>query len=336
MAAEAVLVGLDESGVLAAAVAREAGLAQLPIEARRFEGGEFKLRPLQSVRGRETFIVQSLAASAAVPVCERLVRLLFLLQGLHDAGARSATVLVPYLAFARKDRRTQLRDPVSARYVAELLEAAHADVVIGLDVHNPAAFDNAFRVPTVHLSAIPMMAAHFAGRNPSARLAVVSPDVGGIKRAQIFREQLIARLGREVELAFVTKRRAKDVVSSGSLLGNVTGCTAIVLDDLCATGGTLIRAAQASRWAGAESVYVAVTHAPQPGSLDALAAAEAIGGIVVTDSVGLDVPTAGGAHASGKLVTLSVAPLLGQVVRRMATGVPVAPLLEQWPVRPGE
>lgn len=336
MAAEAVLLALDESGVLGAAVAREAGMALLPIEARRFEGGEFKLRPLQSVRGRDTFVVQSLAASPAVPVCERLVRLLFLLQGLHDAGARSTTVLVPYLAFARKDRRTQLRDPVSARYVAELLEAAHADAVIGLDVHNPAAFDNAFRVPTVHLTAIPMMAAHFVAQSPSARLAVVSPDVGGIKRAQIFREQLIAHLGREVELAFVTKRRAKDVVSSGSLLGDVTGCTVIVLDDLCATGGTLIRAAHACRRAGAESVYVAVTHAPQRSGLDALAAAEAIRGIVVTDSVGLDVPTVDGAQASGKLVTLSVAPLLGQLVQRMASGVPVAPLLEQWPVRPGE
>ena len=336
MAPAAVLLALQESGLLGAAVAREAGMALLPIEARRFEGGEFKLRPLQSVRGRATFIVQSLVASPVAPVCERLVRLLFLLQGLHDAGAHSATVLVPYLAFARKERRTQRRDPVSARYVAQLLEAAHADVVIGLDVHNPAAFDNAFRVPTVHLTAIPMMAAYFADRPLSTPLAVVSPDVGGIKRAQLFREQLVARLGRDVELAFVIKRRAQDVVSSGSLLGEVAGCTAIVLDDLCATGGTLIRAAEASRRAGAASVYVAATHAPQPSGLEALAATAAIAGIVVTDSVGFEAPPDGAARASGKLVTLSVAPLLGQLVQRMAAGAPVAPLLEGWPVRGGQ
>ncbi len=331
MPQEAVLAALTESLPLASAVAREAGLSLLAVEERRFSGGEFKLRPLESVRGRTVFVLQSLAGTDTAAVCERLLRLLFLLQGLHDGGARSVALL-PYLAFARKARRTQLRDPVTSRYVAELLEATHLGCVVGLDVHNPAAFDNAFRIPTVHLTALPTMVAHFAASLRETALAVVSPDIGGIKRAQIFHEQLAAEVGGEVELAFVCKRRARDVVSGGRLSGEVGGRTAIVLDDLCATGGTLIRAAQACRRAGAQSVQVAVTHAPMPQGLDALVACEAICGIVVTDSAGIETPAR--AAACGKLLTLPVAPLLGAAVRRMMTGAPEAPLLSHWPAPP--
>ena len=330
----AVLAALTESSVAAAALTRDTGLALLPIEERRFEDGEFKLRPLESVRGRSVFVLHNLAGSATAPVCERLVRLLFLLQGLRDAGAAATVVLLPYLAFARKDRRTQLRDPLTLRYLAQLLEATRIDCLVSLDVHNPAAFDNAFRIPTVHLTALPLLAAHFAAEPLPGALAVVSPDVGGIKRAQLFHEQLAARVGPDVELAFVTKRRARDIVSTGRLAGEVCGRNAIVLDDLCATGGTLIRAAQACRRAGAGSVRVAFTHAPTAGGLEALMASEDIGGIVMTDSAGLDRPPSLSAAAS-KLVTLPVAPLLGEVVRRMLAGVPVAPLLEQWPAPPG-
>ncbi len=330
MTRPAVLAALTESSVAAAALARHAGLAMLPIEERRFEDGEFKLRPLESVRGRDVFVLQHLAGSAGAPVCERLVRLLFLLQGLRDAGAASIVVLLPYLAFARKDRRTQLRDPLTLRYVAQLLEATHVDCLVSLDVHNPAAFDNAFRIPTVHLTALALLAEHFAVEPLPGALAVVSPDVGGIKRAQLFSERLAARVGPDVELAFVTKRRARDVVSTGRLAGEVCGRSVIVLDDLCATGGTLIRAAQACRRAGAASVRVAFTHAPTSGGLAALMASADICGIVMTDSTGVDRPPSLSAAAS-KLVTLPVAPLFGELVRRMLAGVPVAPLLEDWP-----
>lgn len=327
------LIALAESRALAAAIASEDDLPLMPLEERRFEGGEFKLRPLQSVRGRTVFVLESLAGSGEAPVCERLVRLLFLLQVLRDAGADSTVAVIPYLAFARKDRRTQLRDPVISRYVAQLLEAAGADRVIALDVHNPAAFDNAFRVPTVHLTALPMMVEHFTRQPPGNGFAVVSPDVGGIKRAQIFRELLAARSGREVELAFVEKRRAKGVVATGVLAGDVAQRAAIILDDLCATGGTLIRAAEACRHAGAHTVHAAVTHTPQSAGLEALLAADAISGIVVTDSVGIEFPAARSPAAPGRLVTLPIAPLLSQVIRRMLAGEPVGPLLEHWPPR---
>lgn len=327
----ALLAALSESQALAAAVAREAGLPLLSLEERRFEGGEFKIRALQSVRGRSIFVLQCLAGAGAVPVCERLVRLLFLLHALHDGGAACTVALLPYLTFARKDRRTQLRDPVTSRYVAEQLEATGLDCCVGLDVHNPAAFDNAFRIPTVHLTALPMMARHFASLCPTEKLVVVSPDIGGIKRAQIFRERLTSETGSGIEIAFVTKRRARNILSGGTLVGEVAGRTAIVVDDLCATGGTLIRAAQACLHAGARSVRVAVTHLPMSGGLDALLATEAISGIVATDSVGIEAPAHAAVESPGKLLRLPIAPLLGEVVRRMLARAPVAPLLEQWP-----
>lgn len=326
------LIAPSESGHLAAAIAHEAGLALLALEDRRFEGGEFKLRPLESARGRTVFIVQSLAGTSEVSACERLVRLLFLVQGLRDAGAQPIAV-VPYLAFARKDRRTQLRDPVSSRYVAELLEAAGVRRVIALDVHNEAAFDNAFRIPTDHLSAIPMMVDHFARTTAgAAAITVVSPDVGGIKRAQILCERLALRIGRDVELAFIEKRRARGAVSGGRIVGEIAAREAIVLDDLCATGGTLIRAAQACRAAGAASVRVAVTHVPLAAGLDSLLSIDAISGAVVTDSVGTSYVSMSTIAAAGKLTMLSVAPLFGQTLRHIVDGRAVAPLLERWPV----
>jgi ribose-phosphate pyrophosphokinase len=328
---------LSESRELAARTAQEAGCELTPLEERRFEGGEFKLRPLETVRGRSAFVFQSLAGTQDAATSERFVRLLFLLSGLRDAGAERCIALVPYLAYARKDRRTQPRDPVYTRYVAQLLEAAGADRLVALDAHSPAALDNAFRIPVDHLSALPMLADHFARQLGNAYLVVASPDVGGIKRVQLFRELLEERLSRDVDLAFIEKRRAAGVVSGGTLVGMTSEHpTVIVLDDLCATGGTLIRAASICRNAGAAAVHVAVTHVPLVAGLEALLGSEAIAGIVVTDSVGMGHPRAPSSAARGKLVTLSVAPLLGHAVRRMLAGKPLAPLLRRWPLAPDD
>jgi ribose-phosphate pyrophosphokinase len=319
----------SESRALALAVAREAELDVAPLEERSFEEGEFKLRPLVSVRGRDVFIVQSLAGSTGAPVAGRLLRLLFLSLGLRDAGASAVVAVVPYLSFARKDRRTQPRDPVYTRYVAQLLEAAGIDRLVTLDAHNAAALDNAFRIPVDHLSAMPLFAAELGGGSDLLELAVASPDVGGIKRAQLFRELLERRSGRTVDLVFIEKRRVGGVVSGGQVVGDVAGRMVIVLDDLCATGGTLIRAATALRAAGAAAVRVAVTHAPLASGLAALVAADSIDGILVTDSV--SAPLAPGNSRAERLEVLPIAPLLGQAMIRMSSGIPVAPLLESWP-----
>jgi ribose-phosphate pyrophosphokinase len=324
------LITLSESAELAAGIARRAGIGLAPLEERPFEEGEFKLRPLVSVRDRTVFVLETLAGTPDAPVAQRLVRLLFLLFGMRDAGAARTIAVVPYLSYARKDRRTQLRDPVNTRYVAQLLEATGVARLIALDVHNPAALDNAFRIPVDHLSALPMFVDHFARRLPGVDLVVASPDVGGIKRVQIFREMLAQRLGKEIDVAFVEKRRARGIVSGGTLAGGVAGRTAIVLDDLCATGGTLTRAAGALREAGATAVHVAVTHAPLAKGLAALVAAPDITGIVITDSVGTALHAKPPSEGD-KLTILPVAPLIGEALTRILSGVPLAPLLERWP-----
>jgi ribose-phosphate pyrophosphokinase len=317
---------LAEGVGLAERVGLAAGLALSALEEQRFEAGEFKFRPLESVRGRPAVVFQSLAGTETLPVGERLTRLLFLLMGLRDAGATQRVLVLPYLTFAREDRRTQPRDPVTFRYVAELLEAAGVSQLMVVDVHNPAALDNAFRIPVDHLSAGPMLVDHFATRLGHEELTVVSPDVGGIKRVQVFRERLAARLGRTVDIAFVEKRRHNKTLSGGTLVGDVAGRTVIILDDLCATGETLIRAAKACRQANAGAVHIGVTHTPVAAGIKAVEAIDGLSSVVVTDSTNNPAP------GSDNRITLSIAPLLGQALQCVLTGKPVAPLLEQWPV----
>jgi ribose-phosphate pyrophosphokinase len=333
MSPDAAFFALRESRDLASSVAQHADLPLAALEERLFEGGEFKLRPLRSVRDRRTFVLQCLAGTAEAPVAERLLKLLFLLHGLRDAGAQPRIALLPYLTFARKDRRTQVRDPVNTRYVAQLLESSGINRVVTLDVHNPAALDNSFRVPVDHLSILPMLTDHLATRLPGTPLTVASPDIGGVKRAQIFRELLEGRLGREVELAFFEKRRAQGVVSGHALVGEVKERTVVIIDDLCATGNTLKRAAETSRYAGATAVYTAVTHVPHMPGLATVLADPNITGCITTDSVGFPLAPLPSTDAR-KLTVLSIAPLFGQAVARMLAGKPLAPLLERWPVDP--
>ena len=313
--AEPLLFALQESQALAAAIGAIVRLPLAPLEERGFEAGEFKLRPLASVRDREVYVVQSLAGTAAAPVAPRLLRLLFLLLGLRDAGARRLTLLVPYLAFARKDRRTQPRDPVSSRYVAELLECTGLARLVALDVHNPAAFDNAFRIPTDHLSALPLFAAHVAARHAAAPLSVASPDVGGVKRAQLFRELLERRLGVAVGQAFLDKRRSAGVVSGELLVGDVRDTLAIIVDDLISSGGTMVRAADALRAHGASSVICCAAHGLFTGAAEQVLASSALERIVITDSV----PSfrVSEAFAESRCETVSAAPLFAGCIRAL-------------------
>ena len=327
---EPLIFAPSESHALGLAAGERSGIPVAALEEREYNGGEFKLRPLQSVRDRTVFVVQSLAETPKAPIAQRLIRLLFLIHGLRDAGAGCVIAVVPYFAYARKDRRTKPRDPVYTRYMAQQLEAAGTHRVIALDVHNASSIDNAFRIPVDHLSALPMMATHFMQNLPHGKLAVASPDIGGIKRAQLFRELLERKTGQAVELVFVEKRRDGAVLSGGTIVGDPKGRTVIVLDDLCASGSTLIKAAAALRAAGAVSVHTTVTHAPIEEGVAALAAAEEIEQVVITDSVGY-APSATSLGKRGKVKILPCGELLGCAMARMMSGEPIAPLAEHWP-----
>ncbi|ATQ68527.1 MULTISPECIES: ribose-phosphate diphosphokinase [Methylosinus] len=323
-----VLFALGSSATLGEQVAREIGIELSPHEERRFEDGERKIRPLADVRGRDVQIVTSLHGEAGETGADKLLRLLFFIGALRDAGAAKTTAITPYLCYARKDRRTKPRDPVTTRMVAQLLEAIGADAVVTIDAHNVAAFENAFRIEAVALDAQALLARHFVQRIGDAPAAVVSPDLGGEKRAELFRLRLEATLGRPIAKAFMDKHRSMGQVSGEIFAGDVAGRTAIVLDDLISGGGTMARAAAACRANGAARILLAATHGLFARGGATLRDVE-VDEIVVTDCVPIaaDVATAFGA----KLTVLGVAPLLARAIERLHGGGSIDDLLERGP-----
>jgi ribose-phosphate pyrophosphokinase len=305
-------------------VAEALGVALAAHEEREFEDGEHKARPLESVRGRDVYVVHSLYGDAAQSVNDKLVRLLFFLGALRDASAGRVTAVLPYLCYARKDRRTKARDPVSTRYLATLLEAVGTDRVVTLDVHNLAAYENAFRVRAEHLEAKKLFVDHFIPLLAGEEVAVVSPDVGGVKRAEAFREALERRLKRPVARAFMEKQRSAGVVSGERLVGDVAGRVVIIIDDLISSGTTLARAAAACK--SARRIYAAASHGLFAQKGGEVLGASAIERLVVTDTVPPFRLAAGAAR--DKLTVLNTAPLFAEAIRRMHTGGSLVELLE--------
>jgi ribose-phosphate pyrophosphokinase len=254
-------------------------------EERAFQDGEHKIRPLVNVRRHDVFVIHSLYGDTEESPNDKLCRLLFFIGALKDAGAERVTAVVPYLCYARKDRRTQPRDPITTKYVAQMFEGCGADAVITLDVHNVAAFENAFRCPASNLEAIPLFVDHFARLLRHQRVAVVSPDIGGAKRAEQFRRALAAEMDEEPTAAFVEKRRSGGVVTGELLVGEVHDRAVIILDDLISSGTTLQRAARSCRKAGATRIFAAATHGLFMGEAPAVLADPLFEGVAVTDTV---------------------------------------------------
>ena len=183
------LFAMQATAELGRAVAAALGQPLSLHEERDFEDGEHKARPLDPVLGQDVYVVQSLHGGPTLSANDKLCRLLFFIGALKDAGAARVTAVVPYLCYARKDRRTKPNDPVTTRYVAGMFEAVGTDVVVTLEVHNPVAFENAFRCRTVALTGTPLFV-EYARKLEDENLCVVSPDTGGAKRAELFRETL--------------------------------------------------------------------------------------------------------------------------------------------------
>ncbi len=254
-------------------------------EEREFEDGEHKIRPLVDVSRRDVFVIHALNGGPGASPSDKLCRMLFFIGALKDAGAARVTAVAPYLCYARKDQRSQPLDPITTKYVARMYEACGADAIITFDVHNRAAYENAFRIPTVNVEAMPVFVEHFAARLREEKLAVVSPDVGGAKRAERFRRALAGALGSEPTAGFVDKQRAGGVVTGDLFVGDVSGRAVILYDDLISTGTTLCRAAAKCREAGASRVFAAATHGLFIGDAPGVLGSAGLDGIVVGDTV---------------------------------------------------
>lgn len=283
-------------------------------EEREFEWGQHKARPLESVRGADVYVVQSLHGQADLSVNDKLCRLLFFLGALRDAGSHRVTAVVPYLSYSRKDRQTKHRDPVTTRYVAALFEAVGVDRVVTLEVHNLAAFQNAFRCRTEHLGAHRIFADVLAKDFADREIVVVSPDIGGVKRANSYRDALAQRLGRAVPTGFVEKRRSEDVVTGDLVVGEMTGRTVVLVDDMISGGTTLARAADACRNAGAATVVAAVAHGAFVPDASHVLSTAALDRIIVLDHIP---PTPLREAAAAKLMVLESAPLFAEAIRRL-------------------
>lgn len=316
---------LHGSEDLGGRIAAAGGWQIAPHEERDFDRGEHKARPLVDPCGHDVYVLGALQGGDGASVNDRLLRFLFFLACCRDHGAARVTAIAPYLPYGRKDRRTKPFDPLGARYVAQAVEAMGCDRIMTLEAHNIAAFETAFRKPALHLACDRLFAADVAARAGAgdAPLVVLSPDPGGIKRAQLMQAALEQAVGRPVGFGIVEKRRSAGVVSGTEFAGDVAGASVHILDDMICGGATLQRAAQAARARGARRLHALATHALfTEGAATRLALFDSV---TVTDSAGPLGPEA--AALGPRLRVLGVAPMIAAAIARdQVANSPPAPL----------
>ena len=297
---------------LAQAIARELDRPLGHATVSTFKDGETRVRLEDDVRGRDVFIIQP----TCYPVNHHLMELLIMIDAACRASAQRITAVMPYYGYAKQEKKTVGREPISARLVANLIQTAGANRVLTLDLHT-AAIEGFFDIPVDHLRAAPILADHFR-RLGLEDVVVVSPDAGGVTRANAFR----GRLGLGADLAIVFKHRpTPEETEVLELVGHVAGKTAIIVDDMIQSGGTLVQAARVVKEYGATRIYVAVTHPVfAPNVMDTLEGAP-IEYIVVTDSIPLRDDS-----LLDKVAVQSVAWLLAQAIHRIHENLSVSEL----------
>ena len=295
-----------------------AGYLELPLvdaQVRRFADEEIFVEIHENVRGEDVFVVQS----TSYPANDNLMELLICIDALKRASARRITAVVPYFGYARQDRKPGPRTPISAKLVANLITEAGADRVLSVDLH-AGQIQGFFDIPTDNLYAAPVMAADIQARYGDQDLMVVSPDVGGVVRARALAKRL-----DNAPLAIVDKRRDRPGESEVmNIIGDVKGRHCILIDDIVDSGGTLCNAAEALLDQGAASVAAYITHGVLSGGAVARVDGSKLKELVITDSIR---PTEA-AEASQRIRILTIAPLIGEAVRRIADESSVSSLFD--------
>ncbi len=300
---------------LAEAVAAALNTPLTRASVRRFSDMEVFVEIQENVRGEDVFVLQG----TGYPANDNLMELLVCLDALRRSSARRVTAVMPYFGYARQDRKSAPRTPISAKLVANLITAAGANRVLTVDLH-AGQIQGFFDIPLDNLFAAPVMIENIRTRfNNDNSLMVVSPDVGGVVRARNIANRLNA------DLAIVDKRRERAGLSEVmNIIGDVEGRRCIMIDDIVDSAGTLCNAAQALVQSGAAEVHAYVTHAVLSGGAAARVAASSIKSLVVTNTIA---PTEA-VRVSENIRVLSIAPLLAEAIRRISTESSVSTLFD--------
>jgi len=287
---------------LAEAIGRYVDVPLGQAEIGRFSDGEVQVEITENVRGGDVFVIQS----TCTPGNDHLMELLLMLDAFKRASARRITAVVPYYGYARQDRKVAPRVPISAKLVADLITTAGASRVLTVDLH-AGQIQGFFDVPVDNVYATPVLLEYLRGRIGRRDVTVISPDAGGVERARAFAKRL------DANLAIIDKRRARpNEVAEMQIIGEVDGRVAVIVDDMVDTAGTLAAAAEAVRGAGAPLVLACATHPVLSGNAIPRLAQSSIDELIVTDTI----PLRPEATKLSKLHVLSVAPLLGEAIRR--------------------
>ena len=271
----------------------------------RFADGEVYVEINQNVRGVNCFVVQP----TCTPVNDNLMELLVMTDALKRSSANPIVAVIPYFGYARQDRKTRPRTPISARLAADLLTAAGVHRVLAMDLH-AGQIQGFFNIPVDHIYAMPVMMEYLKTKFGSETV-IVSPDAGGVERARAFSKRL------DASLAIIDKRRpAPNVAELVNIIGDVKGRDAIIIDDMVDTAGTLCAAAKGLTDKGARAVYACISHGLLSGPAIERIHASTIKELIITDSI----PPRPEVKASPKVRVLSVAPLLGEAVKRIHMG----------------
>ena len=308
------LVAGNSNRALAEAIAAYLELPLGQCTVRRFADMEIFVEIQENVRGQDVFIVQS----TSFPTNDHLMELLIIIDAMRRSSARRITAVIPYFGYARQDRRASGRTPISAKLVSNLITHAGADRVLTLDLH-AGQIQGFFDIPTDNLFSAPLMAADIKKRINNGNLMVVSPDVGGVVRARALAKRI------DAPLAIVDKRRERPGESEVmNIIGDVTGRSCILVDDIVDSGGTLCNAAEALLEKGAKEVFAYITHGVLSGGAVARIASSKLMELVITDSI---LPTEA-VKVARNIRVISIADLLGEAIGRTALEQSVSSLFD--------
>ncbi|MBP3039322.1 ribose-phosphate diphosphokinase [Bacillaceae bacterium Marseille-Q3522] len=304
---------LNSNRPLAEEIADVIGVELGKCSVTRFSDGEIQINIEESIRGGDVYIIQSTSS----PVNEHLMELLIMIDALKRASAKTINIVMPYYGYARQDRKARAREPITAKLTANLLETAGATRMITLDLHAPQ-IQGFFDIPIDHLMGVPILAHYFLQKDLQGDVVVVSPDHGGVTRARKMAERLKA------PIAIIDKRRPKpNVAEVMNIVGNIEGKTAILIDDIIDTAGTISIAANALVKNGAVEVYASCTHPVLSGPAIERIQNSHIKELVVTNSILLPEE-----KKIDKIKSLSVAPLIGEAIIRVHEDQSVSTLFD--------